>query len=378
MKKVFLPIALGLVVFLLMASIPTGTNAPTDASGYRMPNMVDRVQKLSEVRDKPPSPVTVSFSDPTDGQTIDSYGIYTVKVDADSPNGIKKVTLAVDGVTYDITNNYVGGYYCYDWNIQADGDYTLEAKATDNRNKRGSAEITVHVVTGTPPPGKWAVVIGIADYTGRDSDLWNPDSDASEMKSILLENGYPDSQIKFLTNRKATATAILDAIDWLIANEGPNDQVFFFFSGHGYRAPDNENWDDDSESDGYDEGLVTYDFYGLPDGMLADRFVQLESTDIGMCFCQCHSGGMFDDNDDAGITGTGRVLVSACKADQYGWDYKLLRNTLFFYYWGDQGLLLDNADSVESAYSYAYPFVVAEQPDSQPQLWDNYPGDFSL
>ena len=35
-----------------------------------------------------------------------------------------------------------------------------------------------------PPPdaaNKWAVVIGIADYTGRDSDLWHPDEDASEM-----------------------------------------------------------------------------------------------------------------------------------------------------------------------------------------------------
>jgi hypothetical protein len=87
---------------------------------------------------------------------------------------------------------------------------------------------------------------------------------------------------------------------------------------------------------------------------------------------------MFDDNSDSGITGTGRVIVSACKADQYGWDYRFLRNTLFFYYWGDEGLLQDNAYSVESAYAYAYPLVTAEQPDSQPQLWDNYSGEFNL
>jgi hypothetical protein len=372
MKKVFLPIALGLIVFLLVASIPTGIG------GHRMPNMAYRVNKIPEVRVKPPSPVEVDFEAPKNNDIIDSWGYYTVKVDAYSPNGIKKVTLSVDGSTYDITENLLEGFYCHEWSIQADGDYTLEAKATDNNNKRNSAEITVTVSTGTPPPGKWAVVIGIADYQGRDSDLWNPDSDASEMKSILIENGYPDSQIKYLTNRKATASAILDAIDWLVANEGPDDQVFFFFSGHGFRVPDGDGWDSDSESDGHDEGLVSYDLYGLPDGMIAERLANLNSTDVGMCFCQCHSGGMFDDNDDAGITGTGRVIVAACKADQYGWDYRLLKNTLFFYYWGDQGLLQDNADSVESAYTYCYPFVVAEQPDSQPQIYDNYPGEFTL
>ena len=28
-----------------------------------------------------------------------------------------------------------------------------------------------------PEANKWAVVIGIADYVGRDSDLWHPDED---------------------------------------------------------------------------------------------------------------------------------------------------------------------------------------------------------
>ena len=56
----------------------------------------------------------------------------------------------------------------------------------------------------------------------------------------------------------------------------------------------------------------------------------------------------------------------------------LLENTLFCYYFVDEGLLDDNANSVEAAHAYAYPYVVAEQPDSQPQLYDNYPGEFYL
>lgn len=72
------------------------------------------------------------------------------------------------------------------------------------------------------------------------------------------------------------------------------------------------------------------------------------------------------------------IIVAACKADQYGWDYLNLVNTLYFYYFGDFSLLRNNADSIESAHVYAYPFVVAEQPDSQPQLYNNYPGEFYL
>lgn len=224
---------------------------------------------------------------------------------------------------------------------------------------------------------KWAVVIGIADYQGTGSDLWHPDEDAKEMYTELTrQQGYSRSNVKLLTNNKAKASAIVSAIDWLIANEKAGDEVVFFYSGHGYRAPDGDNWDTDVESDGYDEMIVTYDFYGLPDGWFRQKFAAIESTKFALMFGSCHSGGMFDDNDD--LQGTGRVIASACKANQYGWDYLYLGNTLWGYYFVDEGLLDNRANSVETAHAYAYPRVVAEQPDSQPQLYDNYPGDFIL
>jgi hypothetical protein len=224
---------------------------------------------------------------------------------------------------------------------------------------------------------KWAVVIGIADYQGRDSDLWHPDEDAKEMYAELTrQQGYPRANVKLLTNKGATASAISSAITWLVTNEKAGDEVVFFFSGHGYRALDSEGWDTDVETDGYDEVLVTYDFYGLSDGWLAKKFVAIESTKFALMFGSCYSGGMFDDDDD--LQGTGRVIVSACKADQLGWDYLLLGNTLWGYYFVDEGLLDNNANSVETAHAYAYPRVVAQQPNSQPQLYDNYLGDFIL
>lgn len=224
---------------------------------------------------------------------------------------------------------------------------------------------------------KWAVIIGIADYQGRDSDLWHPDEDAKEMYAELVrQQGYPKANVKLLTNKGATAIAIANAINWLVANEKAGDEVVFFYSGHGYRAPDSEGWDSDVESDGYDEMIVTYDFYGLPDGWFRQKFTAIESTKFALMFGSCYSGGMFDDDDD--LQGTGRVIASACKADQYGWDYLQLGNTLWGYYFVDEGLLDNNANSVETAHAYADPRVVVQQPDSQPQLYDNYLGDFIL
>jgi len=258
----------------------------------------------------------------------------------------------------------------------------LKYDANNVQSGAGHSKVMKKPVKPTPPMpdptiGKWALIIGIADYKGGANDLWHPDEDAAEMYSELVDQqGYPAGNVKMLTNRAATASAILAAIDWLMANEKAGDEVVFFYSGHGFRAEDSVGWDGDSESDGYDEGIVSYDLYGLPDGMLKEKFAAIESTKFALLFGSCHSGGMFDDNDD--LQQTGRIIASACKADQFGWDYSALGNTLWGYYFVDQGLLNNNAASIESAHEYAYPLVVAIQPDSQPQLYDGYDGEFVL
>jgi hypothetical protein len=322
-------------------------------------------------------PLSVEIVYPEDGATL-SQGTYTVLVSANAKGGVATVELKIDGPESvgwtDITGSFDGTYYAYEWTVGTDGTYDLTARVTDNRGRTKTDTNTVNI--GAPQPSQWALLIGIADYQGRDSDLWHPDEDAKEMEQELLDYGYPSGHIRILLNRRAKAQAIVDAVDWLIANEQAGDEVVFFYSGHGYRAPDGEGWDDDVESDGEDEMIVTHDFYGLPDGWFRQKFSAIESTKFALMFGSCHSGGMFDDNDD--LQGTGRVIASACKADQYGWDYLQLGNTLWGYYFVDEGLLDNNAYSVEAAHEYAYPYVVAMQPDSQPQLYDNFPGNFEL
>jgi hypothetical protein len=253
-----------------------------------------------------------------------------------------------------------------------DGQYTVSAIVTAVDGKTKQDEASVYV--GKRPPQRWALLIGIADYRGTNSDLWHPDEDALDMKAELIEYGYPEANIKVLLNKKATANAITNAIDWLVSNEGPGDEVIFFYSGHGCRVSD--DWDSDVENDGMDEGIVSQDLYGITDGYLKARFSAVESTDFALLFGSCHSGGMFDDDDD--LQGDGRIIAAACAADQYGWDYLILDNTLWGYWFVDVGLLQDNAGSIEAAQVYAYPHIVAEQPDSQPQLYDNYDDEYGI
>ena len=235
-----------------------------------------------------------------------------------------------------------------------------------------------------PAANKWAVVVGIADYEGSGSDLWHPDEDAKEMARALIDNyGFDSGNVKLLLNRKAPYSAIVSAIDWLIANEDAESTVVFFFSGHGFRAAESEieieRWDSDWESDGYDEGIVSYDFYGLPDGFLQQKFSALESQKIALCFGSCYSGGMFDDASD--LQATNRVIASACGADEYAWDYLLLGNTLWGKYFVDEGLLQGLADpqgdvSIQEAHDYGYLEVTGLRSDSHPQLSDGYGGEF--
>ena len=248
--------------------------------------------------------------------------------------------------------------------------------------------VPVNLTVSAAGVNKWAVVIGIADYQGRSNDLWHPDEDAIEMREALIDNyGFPEENIQMLLNREATAQAIIDAIRWLASVEDADSTVVFFFCGHGIRGLDG-SWDDDDESDGYDEGIVTTDMYVLPDGpsttyvTLGNEFANFESQKFALVFGSCHSGGMFDDDDD--LQASGRVICSACKAEQYGWDYRKLGNTLFGYYFVDGAVLQGLAEglhvggdgvSMEEALDYAYPLVTAAQPESQPQISDGFAGE---
>lgn len=216
---------------------------------------------------------------------------------------------------------------------------------------------------------KWAVLIGISDYDGRANDLWNMHNDALEMREILTADGY---NWAFAQDSAGTKDNIEIMLNWLIANEGPNSEVVFLFSGHGARTADG-SWDTDVEADGNDECIVSWDSRAVTDSYIAGKLDLMESNNIACIYMSCHSGGMFD---GPGETRSGVLYIAAAEADQYGWDYLLLENSLFFYHFGDQGLLNGPYDNLQDAFWYARPLVIAEQPDSCPIMLDLYGAPF--
>ena len=185
-------------------------------------------------------------------------------------------------------------------------DFPLPGLAgDDSRNRR--VEI-VHLGTagagdasGDVPPvsqasGGKALLIGIDAY--RDvSRLVGPVNDAKAMHRFVTgEMGFEPRDVRLLLDGEATRAAILREIEeWLIAGTSPGDEVFFYFSGHGFQQPDTSG----DEPDRFDETLVPVDVAVRDDrtvsGMITDDEIaallnRLPGRSVSVVVDACHSG----------------------------------------------------------------------------------------
>lgn len=217
-----------------------------------------------------------------------------------------------------------------------------------------------------PSVDKWAVIIGISNYRGKQNDLQYCDDDAQDMYNYLIAKGYPEGNIKLLLDRGAKAKTIMDAIDWLNSWEGPNSEVIFFYSGHGTTY----NGYDDGDTEDTDETIVSADLYLILDGQLSTKFSTFDSQKISFTFDSCYSGGMND------LSGTGRVITTACEEEELSWETSNLQHGVFTYYFMEG---LSAFHTVEDAFAYAEPEVVSYTSGNQhPKLFDNYPGNWEF
>ncbi|MBD3407962.1 MAG: S8 family serine peptidase [Candidatus Lokiarchaeota archaeon] len=92
---------------------------------------------------------TVTIEDPTNGETVsDTKRVY---ISASDDNGVSKVELNIDSGTWiDITNNFDGTYYYYDWDTtqESDGSHNINARATDTASQTDTDSISVTVNNG--------------------------------------------------------------------------------------------------------------------------------------------------------------------------------------------------------------------------------------
>lgn len=171
----------------------------------------------------------------------------------------------------------------------------------DGRNRRveivriGSTDKGRSPAT-SPDTRRRALLIGIGAYqnVGR---LIGPVSDVKAMRAFVTGVlGYDERDVMLLLDANATRSGILGAMEeWLIDGTGPGDEVFIYFSGHGWRQLDTNG----DEPDRYDETLVPVDVAVRADhtvsGMITDdeiavMLARLDGRRINLVVDSCHAG----------------------------------------------------------------------------------------
>ena len=140
-----------------------------------------------------------------------------------------------------------------------------------------------------------ALLVGIAEYANPEYQLLGPVNDVFRVSQTLQELGVEPDAIRVTLNERATAVAIRERLQWLLADTRDGDTVFFYFSGHGAQVP---AYGRDAEVDHIDECLVPYDFnWQQGNAIFDDEFAALYSQlpygakFVAMFDC-CHAGGM--------------------------------------------------------------------------------------
>ena len=144
--------------------------------------------------------------------------------------------------------------------------------------------------------GRKALLIGIDAYKSV-SPLIGPVNDARAMHGFITADlGFDDGDVKLLVDGEATRANILREFEeWLIAETRPGDEVFFYFSGHGFQQPD-ANGD---EADRFDETLVPVDVVVrngetvvgmISDDEIAALLNRLSGRSVTVVVDACHSG----------------------------------------------------------------------------------------
>ena len=179
-------------------------------------------------------------------------------------------------------------------------------QGTQGENRRNRRVEIVNLGIAAPPgngyehegaPRKRALLIGIDAYRHVGTLLGAPVNDAREMASFLISHlGYQESDIRMLVDEQATRDRILAAItDWLVGGTRAGDEVFLFFSGHGFQEVDESG----DEADLQDETLVPVEAYLNANGgisrMITDDEVaalldRLAGRRIHVVLDSCHSG----------------------------------------------------------------------------------------
>lgn len=160
--------------------------------------------------------------------------------------------------------------------------------------------VSLLVAFGPPErttPAKWALVVGISDYThfGDElgGDLPGAANDARAIADVLVNRyDFDPDNVKLVLDQAATRDRMVSELsEWLPSVARPGDLVWFYFAGHGSQA-----WDmDGDEQDGLDETVCPADVVrGSTDMDILDDEIsvwldQLPTDNVVVVWDKCHA-----------------------------------------------------------------------------------------
>lgn len=140
----------------------------------------------------------------------------------------------------------------------AEGAYTLLLESAE------AVDYTERYPGGGDPNGRYALLVGIDDYPGTDSDLSSSVADVRLMEQTLIDEfGYSPANIVTLTDHEANRDHIINAFSRHLGQAGPAGTALFFYSGHGFQLDDNVGVglpDDPEPGDSRDEALYVWGY----------------------------------------------------------------------------------------------------------------------
>lgn len=259
----------------------------------------------------------------------------------------------------------------------------LDSKGKPSKPSPVISEVATGIRGADVTGQKYAVLVGICDYPGTVNDICISDGDALNMQTALTDKyGFSYSNIFYLADDKAIKTDIKSKVDHIGDIVTADDEVVFFFSGHGTTGRVN-----DGDSEKIDEGIVVYGanntFDYIWDGELRDWFSDFGTSRIIFVFDSCMAGGMND------AAGPGRAVVMSSKENQYSYVYSdgINGEGVFSHWFVNLGMInnqadgvnqLDNKDgyvAVEESFQYAKDIISRLQ---VPVLSDNFINDLLL
>ena len=150
---------------------------------------------------------------------------------------------------------------------------------------------------GGSPEGRYALLVGIEDYPGSESDLPNGREDTRIIQDMLVsEFGFDSANIVVLNDREATRSHIIHAMIRHLGQAGPEGVALFYFSGHGIKLERNFGWlpPHDNEKDFRDEALYTWGTRDASSILLDDELgyliAELDAGRILAILDACFSG----------------------------------------------------------------------------------------